>query len=105
MTAIGSYHRALPGNIRNTIYTRTVFLEVLFLVVYTGVGQSNVAFTMSPELTTNGMLPKAWRFIEGEGIYLYRSGTFGAAYAGNETLQRVLRQPDHSNNGIECCAL
>ena len=30
------------------------------------------------------MLPKAWRFIEGEGIYLYKGGTFGAANTGNE---------------------
>ena len=30
------------------------------------------------------MLPKAWRFIPGEGIYLYKGGTFGAANTGNE---------------------
>ena len=29
---------------------------------HTGIGQSREAFTTSPELTTNGMLPKAWRF-------------------------------------------
>lgn len=60
------------------------FSEVLSLVAYTGIGQSDAAFTTSPELTTNGMLPKAWRFIEGEGIYLYKGGTFGAANTGNE---------------------
>jgi hypothetical protein len=48
------------------------FSEVLALVAYTGVGQSHQAFTASPELTTNGMLPKAWRFIENDGIYLFR---------------------------------
>ena len=53
-------------------------------MAYTGIGQSDAAFTTSPELTTNGMLPKAWRFIEGEGIYLYNGGTFGAANTGNE---------------------
>ncbi len=53
-------------------------------MAYTGIGQSDAAFTTSPELTTNGMLPKAWRFIEGEGIYLYKGGTFGAANTGNE---------------------
>lgn len=60
------------------------FSEILSLVAYTGIGQSNVAFTTSPELTTNGMLPKAWRFIENDGIYLYKGGTTGAANTGNE---------------------
>ena len=60
------------------------FSEILSLVAYTGIGQSDAAFTISPELTTNGMLPKAWRFIEGKGIYLYKGGTFGAANTGNE---------------------
>ena len=56
----------------------------LSLVAYTGIGQSDAAFTTSPELTTNGMLPKGWRFIEGDGIYLYKGGTSGAANTGNE---------------------
>ena len=53
------------------------FSEVLSLVAYTGVGASNRAFTTSPELTTQGMLRKAWRFIEDDGIYLYKGGTEG----------------------------
>ncbi len=60
------------------------FSEILSLVAYTGIGQSNAAFTTSPELTTNGMLPKAWRFIEQDGIYLYKGGTTGFANSGNE---------------------
>lgn len=60
------------------------FSEILSLVAYTGIGQSDATFTTSPELTTNGMLPKAWRFIEDEGIYLYKGGTFGASNTGNE---------------------
>ena len=60
------------------------FSEILSLVAYTGVGQSSFAFTTSPELTTNGMLPKAWRFIENDGIYLYKGGSSGAANTGNE---------------------
>ena len=44
------------------------FSEVLSLVAYTGVGTANQAFTTSPELTTQGMLRKAWRFIEDDGI-------------------------------------
>lgn len=60
------------------------FSEILSLVAYTGIGHSNAAFTTSPELTTNGMLPKAWRFIEHNGIYLYKGGTSGAVNTGNE---------------------
>ena len=60
------------------------FSEMLALVAYTGAGQSKQAFTTSPELTTNGMLPKAWRFVEDDGIYLYKGGTIGASNAGRE---------------------
>ena len=59
------------------------FSEILSLVAYTGIGQSNRNFTTSPELTTNGALPKAWRLKRG-GIYLYKGGTSGAVNAGNE---------------------
>ena len=60
------------------------FSEILSLVAYTGIGQGHEAFTTSPELTTNGMLPKAWRLIETEGIFLYKGGSSGAANTGNE---------------------
>lgn len=60
------------------------FSEMLALVAYTGAGQSKQAFTTSPELTTNGMLPKAWRFVEDDGIYLYKGGTSGVSNAGRE---------------------
>lgn len=60
------------------------FSEVLSLVAYTGAGASERAFTTSPELTTQGMLRKAWRFFDNDGIYLYKGGTEGAANAGNE---------------------
>lgn len=60
------------------------FSEALSLVAYTGAGASEQAFSTSPELTTNGMLRKAWRFIENDGIYLYKGGTEGAVNAGNE---------------------
>jgi hypothetical protein len=60
------------------------FSEILSLVAYTGQGASPKAFTTSPELTTNGMLPKAWRYIENDGIYLYKGGSSGAANTGNE---------------------
>ena len=60
------------------------FSEILSLIAYTGIWQSHGAFSTSPELTTSGMLPKAWRFIENDGIYLYKGGSSGAANAGQE---------------------
>jgi len=60
------------------------FSEILSLVAYTGVTQSDAMFSTSPELTTNGMLPKAWRFIENDGIFLYKGGTSGFANTGKE---------------------
>ncbi len=60
------------------------FSEILALVAYTGAGGSRQAFTTSPELTTGGMLPKAWRYVEQEGICLYKGGTAGASNTGRE---------------------
>ena len=61
------------------------FSEILSLVAYTGIRQSHQQeFTTSPELTTGGTLPKAWRHVENDGIFLYKGGTSGAANAGNE---------------------
>lgn len=60
------------------------FSEVLSLVAYTGIAGSEQAFSTSPELTTQGMLRKAWRFIEGDGTYLYKGGTEGFANTGKE---------------------
>ncbi|MBP5718189.1 MAG: XRE family transcriptional regulator [Abditibacteriota bacterium] len=73
-----------PGRFAQYNLYENRFSEILSLVAYTGAGQSDAAFTTSPELTTNGMLPKAWRFLPGEGIYLYKGGTSGASNAGNE---------------------
>ncbi|MDR1158408.1 MAG: XRE family transcriptional regulator [Oscillospiraceae bacterium] len=60
------------------------FSEMLSLVAYTGAPHGDVVFTTSPELTTDGMLPKAWRFIDRDGIYLYKGGTSGASNTGKE---------------------
>ena len=60
------------------------FSNVLSLVAYTGFPGEREAFSTSPELTTQGMLRKAWRHIEGDGIWLYKGGTTGAANAGRE---------------------
>lgn len=60
------------------------FNKVLGLIAYTGIYNTKRAFTTSPELTTHGMLPKAWRFIDNNGIYLYKGGSSGASNSGRE---------------------
>lgn len=58
--------------------------RLLAAVAFTGHGSSvRTGFSSSPEFTTNGMLPKCWRRIDGK-IYLYKGGTTGAANAGFE---------------------
>lgn len=60
------------------------FARTLALIAYTGYGSNTRrGFTSSPEYTTNGMLRKCWRRINGK-VYLYKGGTSGAANAGNE---------------------
>lgn len=76
--------KGFEGTFDKYNFYKNTFSESLSLLAYTGKGQCDEAFTASPELTTNGMLPKAWRFIENEGIYLYKGGTSGAANTGNE---------------------
>lgn len=72
-----------PGKFSEYNLYENPFSEVLSLVAYTGNMNSPGVFTTSPEFTTNGMLPKAWR-AKRNGIYLYKGGTDGAANAGNE---------------------
>ena len=58
--------------------------NVLASLVFTGYGSSiRSSLFSSPEFTTNGMLPKCWRRINGT-IYLYKGGTSGAANTGFE---------------------
>ena len=58
--------------------------QLLANIAFTGYGSSpRNGFSSSPEFTTNGMLPKCWRRIDGK-IYLYKGGTTGAANAGFE---------------------
>ncbi len=60
------------------------FSNILATIVFTGYGSSLRSSLMSsPEFTTNGMLPKCWRRIQGE-IQLFKAGTSGAANAGYE---------------------
>lgn len=60
------------------------FSEIVGQIAFTGEG-TRIAhnFISSPEFTTGGMLAKCWRRIDGK-VYLYKSGTFGYANAGNE---------------------
>ena len=78
------------------------FSEALSLVAYTGVGGSREAFSPSPELTTNGMLRKAWRFVEADGIYLYKGGTEGAANTGNAPYSEYYACQIADKMGIGC---
>ena len=60
------------------------FYKTLSLIAYTGYGSVKPSgFSSSPEFTTNGMLRKGWRRIDGK-IKLYKGGTSGAANTGNE---------------------
>lgn len=60
------------------------FNNILALIAFTGYGSSDrISLISSPELTTNGMLAKCWRRIDGK-IYLFKAGTSGFANAGLE---------------------
>lgn len=78
------------------------FSEALSLVAYTGIGGSSEAFSNSPELTTNGMLRKAWRFADEDGIFLYKGGTEGAANTGNEPYSEYYACQIAEAMGLNC---
>ncbi|MCI9456946.1 MAG: XRE family transcriptional regulator [Oscillospiraceae bacterium] len=60
------------------------FSRTLALIAFTGYGSDiRSSLISSPEFTTNGMLPKCWRRIDGK-IILFKGGTFGASNTGNE---------------------
>ena len=60
------------------------FSRILGLIAFTGYGSSiRSSLVSTPELTTNGMLPKCWRRIDGK-VKLYKGGTSGASNAGFE---------------------
>lgn len=56
------------------------FSKVLSLVAFTGYSSKVSELVTSPEFTTNGMLPKAWRKMDGK-IYLYKGSTESYHYA------------------------
>lgn len=60
------------------------FSRILAGIAFTGHGPSvRSSFASSPEFTTNGMLPKCWRRINGK-VYLYKGATSGASNTGFE---------------------
>lgn len=60
------------------------FSQVLALIAFTGYGSSvRTSLVSCPEFTTNGMLPKCWRRIDGK-VYLYKGATSGASNTGYE---------------------
>lgn len=60
------------------------FSKILALIAFTGYGSSiRTSLASCPEFTTNGMLPKCWRRIDGV-IKLYKGGTTGGYNTGNE---------------------
>lgn len=60
------------------------FSKILALIAFTGYGSSiRSSLASCPEFTTNGMLPKCWRRIDGT-IRLYKGGTSGGYNTGNE---------------------
>lgn len=61
------------------------FSEVLSLIAFTGYSSKVKGIATSPEFTTDGALPKAWRRIEKE-VFLYKGSTeyLKASNGGNE---------------------
>ena len=45
---------------------------------------------------------EAWRFVEGDGIYLYKGGTEGAANTGNEPYSEYYACQIADKMGISC---
>lgn len=77
------------------------FSRVLSQIAFTGYGSSpRSGFRSSPEFTTNGMLPKAWRRINGS-IYLYKGGTSGFANTGLEPYSEFYAAQVAQAMGIE----
>ena len=76
--------RAFEGSFDEYNLYENEFSDAISLIAYTGGGYSDKHFKTTPELTTGGMLRKAWRFFGPDKIWLYKGGTFGFANSGNE---------------------
>lgn len=78
------------------------FCPELTRIALTGLGPRPEAFTLSPELTTNGMLQKAWVRTEGGGIQLYKAGTSGVSNAGREPYCESYAAQIAEQMGLDC---
>ena len=68
---------------KNNLYENP-FSNTLAALAFTGYGSSlRSSLRSSPEFTTNGMLPKCWRRVDGK-VILYKGGTIGASNTGFE---------------------
>lgn len=75
---------AFKGNFSKYNLYDNRFSRILSLIAYTGYGETKRSgFVSTPELTTDGMLAKCWRRVNGK-IILYKAGSSGAANTGNE---------------------
>ena len=60
------------------------FSSAIAQMAFSGMGVDfDEEWTSSPEFTTNGMLAKCWRRMDGD-VVLYKAGTEGAANTGFE---------------------
>ena len=76
--------KRFEGSFENYNLFENQFNRELAELAFTGNGsQLRSSFRSSPEFTTNGMLPKCWRRVDGK-ILLYKGGTVGLSNAGNE---------------------
>lgn len=76
----------------NNLYDNR-FNRILSQIVFTGYGSSvKSSLLSSPEFTTNGMLPKCWRRINGK-IELYKGSTSGFSNNGFEAYSEYYAYP------------
>ena len=81
------------------------FKEHLGLITFFGNTDSLGGRIRTPEVTTQGMLRKAWRVIDepsGKSIYLYKAGTYGFSNSGNENYSEVLAYEIAKLLGLNC---
>ena len=75
--------------------------QVLAAIAFTGYGSGErSSLASSPEFTTNGMLPKCWRRIDGK-ILLFKGGMSGAFNTGNEPYSEFYAAQIAKAMGIE----
>jgi len=76
------------------------FSTALSTVAFTGNSSSKIILTTSPEFTTLGMLPKAWRKIDNK-VYLFKGSTSGFVNSGNEAYVEYLCSQILDKMGID----